>query len=265
MNLTEQIHERISEAPVLDVHTHIVGGKMGARGLHDILLYHMAVSDLYAAGCPAGARLTEYPGWPTVEEAHSRIKEALPYLKYVRNTFISQGVRIILRDLYGIDEPVTEENWEKIDGMVRERSQDASWPRQVMKRAHIERICAELARREEGQDDEVLQYSLEWAFFTRCQWGEYDTALYELERCWGKTPESPTPIGAGARPKTDRVIRSVDDIHESVRWYVDHIPADQVISMATHVTARLKSVSRLLRTYSPRFPCGLRLRAMRKP
>jgi hypothetical protein len=50
--------------PVLDVHTHLVGGKLGARGLHDVLLYHMVVSDLYAAGCPNGARLTQFPAWP---------------------------------------------------------------------------------------------------------------------------------------------------------------------------------------------------------
>ena len=48
------------------------------------------------------------------------------------------------------------------------------------------------------------QYALEWGFFTRSQWGEFDTALYELERCWGKSPESPAPIGVGARPATER-------------------------------------------------------------
>src|SRR5512137_795035 len=97
--LTAELNEALTDLPLLDPHTHLVGGKLGARGLHDILLYHMAVSDLYAAGCPSGARLTQYPGWPTIEEAHARIEEALPYLRYVRNTSISWGIRIILRDL----------------------------------------------------------------------------------------------------------------------------------------------------------------------
>jgi hypothetical protein len=44
------------------------------------MLYHMLVSDLYGAGCPSGARLTEFPNWPDQAEAHSRIEEALPYL-----------------------------------------------------------------------------------------------------------------------------------------------------------------------------------------
>ena len=78
-----------------------MGGRLGARGLHDILLYHMAVSDLYAAGCPSGARLTQYPGWPDEKEAHARIEEALPYLPLVRNTSCAWMTRTILADLYG--------------------------------------------------------------------------------------------------------------------------------------------------------------------
>ena len=38
------VEEGLAELPVLDVHTHLVGGKLGARGLHDILLYHMVIS-----------------------------------------------------------------------------------------------------------------------------------------------------------------------------------------------------------------------------
>jgi hypothetical protein len=77
---------------------------------------------------------------------------------------------------------------------------------------------------------------LEWGFFTRCQWGEYDTALYELERCWGKTPESPAPIGGGARPATDRRIRTIDDVHAAIHHYVSSIPYGQIVSTATHLS-----------------------------
>jgi glucuronate isomerase len=236
MDTLDTLNKAISELPILDAHTHLVGGKLGARGLHDILLYHMAISDLYAAGCPSGARLTQYPGWPTKEEAHSRIREALPYLNYVRNTSTSYGIRIILRELYGWSEPVTESNWIKLDDLIRERADDSAWHRGVMKRAGIRRFCAEFARREGGVDDDILQYSLEWAFFTRCQWCEFDTALYEVERCWGKEPDSPTPIGAGSRPLTDRVIRTVADVHEAVNYYVQHIPREIVKSIATHIS-----------------------------
>ena len=48
--LKREILEGLSALPMVDVHTHLVDGHLGAKGLHDILLYHMSVSDLYAAG-----------------------------------------------------------------------------------------------------------------------------------------------------------------------------------------------------------------------
>jgi hypothetical protein len=60
--------------------------------------------------------------------------------------------------------------------------------------------------------------------------------LYELERCWGRSPESPAPIGKGNRPPTDRVIRTLDDVHAAIRHYVDHVPYDQIVATATHVS-----------------------------
>jgi len=49
----------------------------------------------------------------------------------------------------------------------------------------------------------------------------------------GRQPESPAPIG-GVRPPTERVIRSLDDVHGAVDWFVDHIPANEIVSNATH-------------------------------
>ena len=120
--LVSELFDALCAVPLLDAHTHLIGGKLGARGLHDILLYHMAVSDLYAAGCPSGARLTQYPGSPSREEAHARLREAMPFLPYVRNTSISWGTRLILKDLYGWSESVTAENWQRLDALIRERA-----------------------------------------------------------------------------------------------------------------------------------------------
>src|SRR5258705_6600685 len=95
--LSHELDAALASVPVVDVHTHLVGGRLGARGLHDILLYHMVVSDLYSAGCPSGSRLTQFPQWPTQEEAHSRIEEAIEFLPLIRNTSSCWGVRVILR------------------------------------------------------------------------------------------------------------------------------------------------------------------------
>ena len=115
----KELESAIADVPILDVHTHLVGGKLAARGLHDILLYHMVVSDLYAAGCPAGARLTQFPGWPSEAEAQARIEQALPYLAHIQNTSSSWGLRIILRDLYDWSAPIDRSNWKKLDGLIR--------------------------------------------------------------------------------------------------------------------------------------------------
>ena len=235
-SLLRSVEEALAQIPVLDIHTHLVGGKLGARGLHDVLLYHMVVSDLYSAGCPSGGRLTQYPAWPGEAEGAQRIQEALPFLPAIRNTSSFWGVRIILRDLYGWDAPITKDSWRKLDGLIRERADDRAWHHSILDRLNIRRTGTEIARRENGQDDERLQYALEWGFFTRCQWGEFDTALYELERCWGRTPDSPTPIGSGKRPATERTIRSLADIDAAVSHYVQAIPYHQILSTATHLS-----------------------------
>lgn len=232
----QTLEEALTQLPMLDIHTHLVGGRLGARGLHDVLLYHMVISDLYAAGCPSGKRLTEFPRWPTEAEAHQRIEEALPFLRHIQNTSSYWGVRLILRDLYNWNAPITRDNWRKLDATIRERADDRAWHHAILDRLHIRRTGTEIARRGNGEDDAYLQYALEWGFFTRSQWGEYDTALYELERCWGRKPESPSPIGAGGRPATERTIRSLGDVHSALRHYVEAIPYDQLLATATHIS-----------------------------
>lgn len=234
--LALDLEHALSEVPVLDIHTHLVGGRLGARGLHDVLLYHMVVSDLYAAGCPSGARLSQFPQWPNPREARARLQEALPFLPHIRNTSSWWGVRLILRDLYDWEDPITADNWRQLDDRIRERADDRSWHHAILDRLNIRRTGTEIARRGRGEDDDRLQYALEWGFFTRCQWGEHDTALYELERCWGRTPESPSPIGSGSRPVTERTIRTLADVHAAIRHYVKAMPHRQVLAMATHIS-----------------------------
>ncbi|MHB8970080.1 MAG: hypothetical protein ACYC3X_17330 [Pirellulaceae bacterium] len=240
LELTRDLEDALAQIPVLDVHTHLVGGRLGASGLHDALLYHMVISDLYAAGCPSGNRLSQYPDWPTRAEAHARIEEAIPYLPLIRNTSSYWGFQLIAQDLYGWTDPLTADNWRQLDDRIRERADDRRWHHELLDQLKIVRTGTEIARRGTGADDERLQYALEWGFFTRCQWGEFDTALYELERCWGKTPESPAPIGTGARPATDRTIRTLDDVRAAVQHYVDSIPYDQILATATHISTDIQ-------------------------
>ena len=260
------MHQHISAAdvidalqatPMLDAHTHLTGGRLAARGLHDILLYHMVVSDLYAAGCPSGARLTEYPGWPTRRRRMPGSAKRSPTCREIQNTSCFWGVRIILRDLYGWDEPITADNWERLDEMIRERADDRAWQREIIRRANINRLTTELPRRGEGLDDDILHYSMEWAFFTRTQRGEYDTALYELERCWGQPPGSPIPHGGGSRPASERVIRTLDDVHAAMDHFVGQLAADPG-ALACHAHFARTSSSGRSRTarWRPHWPAA---------
>lgn len=258
--LVQELEEALAEMPMFDVHTHLVGGRLGARGLHDVLLYHMMVSDLYAAGCPSGARLTQYPGWPTDEEAHRRLVEAIPFLALVHNTSCFWAMRRILDDLYDWREPVTLENWHRLDKLIRERADDRAWHHSILDRLHIQRTCTESSRRGGGMDDDRLQYAIEWRFFTRCQWGENDTALYELESAWGRQPGPPLPIGSGKRPATERTIHILDDVHAAMEHYVSHIPYDLVLSTATgystHIDYRLVSDAEMAAALARRGQAG---------
>jgi len=234
-----EIEEALRTIPLLDVHSHLVGGRLAARGLHDVLLYHMVVSDLYAAGCPSGARLSEYPAWATPAEARARILEALPYLKYIQNTSIFWGVRMILHDLYGWNEPITDANWEKLDGLIRERADDRAWQREVLRRANIVKGCTEMARRMTGDDDDFLHYSLEWAFFTRTVQNEYDTALIELEHTWGRPQGSPIGHGMRKRSPEGRRIRSINDVKDAMDHFIRETVKHPVLSIATYISPNI--------------------------
>lgn len=232
--LAAEIEESLKPGPMLDVHTHLDATHLAARGLHDILLYHMVVSDLVSAGCPDRSRLSEAP---SDGEARDRMERALPYLPAIANTGCAWGVRIILEDLFGWREPVTGANWERLDAIIRERAQETGRGREIQGKAGISRSVTELWRRHDGRADGMLQYSLEWAFFGRAQWGEFDTAVWELERAWSEgAPSAPSPIGQNAaRPVPARTIRGVGDVHEALDAYVEAIPAN-VLGTAQHIS-----------------------------
>lgn len=226
------LKEGLNAIPLLDVHTHLDAAHLTARGLHDLLLYHMLISDLASAGCPSRARLSEDP---CDAEAETRLVEAVPYLQYVQNTSISWGLRIILGDLYNWTEPVTTNNWRSLDARIRQRSNDSTWGREILQRAGIQRSSTELWRRRDGSADDIFQYSLEWAFFTRAQWGVFDAPLYELECAWNQEkPGAPLPVTLGARPPLARTIHNLQDVHAAIHHYVERIPYDQIISTAQH-------------------------------
>ena len=232
--LSLDLEASLGEIAMLDAHTHLDSAHLTARGLHDILLYHMLVSDMASAGSLDRERLPEEP---SDEEARIRIERAILYLPAIANTSCHWCLRMILEDLYGWKKPVTLGNWRELDALIRERFHEQDWAGRILDKAGIVRSSTEYWRRREGNHDDLLQYNLEWAFFARSQWGEFDTAIYELEKSWSDgTPGTPLPIAPGAsRRKVPREINGTDDIHQALDNYVDAIPA-LVLSTAQHIS-----------------------------
>jgi len=206
-----------------------------ARGLDDILLYHMAVSDLYAAGCPTGERVPENR---EAAEAHRRVREALAWLPKARNTFIAWGVRVILEDLYGWREALTVDNWPRLDRLIAERASGRTWAREVLDRAGIARTVTELWRGRNGAGGDLFEYGLEWAFFARAQRGQPDISVYELERAWNDSEPSP-PVSVtfdrATAPPLAQTIRSVEDVEAAIEHYCRLIPYDRLLATAQHL------------------------------
>ncbi|MEN6576571.1 MAG: hypothetical protein ABFD90_09525 [Phycisphaerales bacterium] len=228
------LSRQIGEMEAIDAHTHVNSSHMVARGLHDVMLYHMVISDLYAAGCPSGHRLSENPD---DDEAASRIEEAIPFLEHIQNTSCYWLMRTILSDLYEWKKPVTLANWRDLDTRIRSRSADPDWPREILRRAHVRRLCTELPLRGDGSNDDILFYSLEWVFFTRNQWGVFDAPLYELEHAWQfDKPVRPLPVTLTRREPVKRRIATVADVREAMAHYCRAIPYDRIVSTAHHVS-----------------------------
>lgn len=241
----QSIRQKINEIPMVDAHTHVDAGHLTARGLHDILLYHMHISDLYSAGCPSGERLEENA---SQEEIERRIIEAIPYIPYVENTSCAWGVRTILKNLYDWTEPVTLENWRKLDARIKQKYQDSNWSREILKKAGIEKVSTELWRGKDGSANDILFYAIEWAFFTRTQWGQYDTALLELEHAWNQeVPGEPLPVTTDiSKLHFEKKVYTLEDLDEAIRYYCEKIPYDKIVGIASHFSTDIhyRSVTR---------------------
>lgn len=217
-SLVRRLEEGLLGFEWLDAHTHLDASHLGARGLHDILLYHMVLSDLKSAGMKNNARLSEHPD---EKEVSSRIEEALPYLPAISNTSCAWGVRLILEDLYDWNDPVTRDNWRKLHDLIRERSDDRAWHREIMRRPGVARAMTEWARRRDGSADDILDYSYELAFFSRARAGIYDIPLRELEMATG------------------RHISGIEDVDDAMAGYIASIPRGQVKSTVQHISTEI--------------------------
>ena len=236
--IQRQLQQDIFDLPIFDCHSHVDTHHLAARGLHDVLLYHMVVSDFYSAGCPEGERVSETPD---DTEIVMRVEQALPFLDKIQNTSCAWGVRIILEDLYDWHEPITKSNWHKLHARIARRSESASWPRKILRLSGVTRGITDWYRRGGKCAEEIYDYALEWSFFARKQWDQNDIPIYELECAWQVNEPNPAlSVTLRNRPPVEKCIRTIEDVHLAMDHYCERIPFDQVVTTAQHFSTDIE-------------------------
>ena len=227
----------INKIQGIDCHTHLDSSHLAARGLHDIMLYHMVISELYSAGCPNGVRLSDDPD---EQEKTDRIEQAIPYLDYIQNSACTWLMRIILSDLYDWNESITLNNWRVLDERMQKKYEDKQWAREIQAKTGITKSSTEYALRRDGSNDDILYYSLEWAFFMRNQREYPDAPLLELEWAW-QFDEPVRPLGLlwEEPPPAPRRIQTLAEAKEAMKHYCDAIPFEKVTSTANYLSSEV--------------------------
>ncbi|NPV47494.1 MAG: hypothetical protein HPY69_11075 [Armatimonadetes bacterium] len=128
----------IEASPVYDPHSHLRAERPQADHLADIVLYHHVWIELVSAGMPPDA--TSRAGLPHEVadpgmEPLERVRAALPYLHHLRGTTCGNFLRVILRDLYGLQEGrLAEDTLEQAAGAVAARATDPAWLDDVLQK-----------------------------------------------------------------------------------------------------------------------------------
>jgi len=122
----EDIYSLIKNIEIIDIHNHLDPQALSLRNYEDVIFYHYIKTELANAGM-SYKYLEEFKG---IE----KLKIALPYMKYLRNTSTFWSLIKILNDLYGFeDKEINEKNWKKIIDLLESKKNDETWARNILK------------------------------------------------------------------------------------------------------------------------------------
>jgi glucuronate isomerase len=138
----EELLGRILQMDVWDTHTHLTPEALPAKSFWEIGHYFWFLRELQAAGYPARA------GQLPPEE---RVEAYVEAFRATRNTSMNWVVRRILRDLYEVEITDVESIW-RADDAVRHAASEPEWPRRVVERLAIRRICVHRQSQVEFRD-----------------------------------------------------------------------------------------------------------------
>ena len=127
----KDLFQEILGLDVWDTHTHLEVDSLPAQSFWDIGHYFWFLRELQAAG---------YPQRPEKLPEEERMEAYVRAFDATRNTSMNWVVRHIFENLYGIEITDTA-SIRAADEAVRQTSQQANWPRQVVDKLAIRRIC----------------------------------------------------------------------------------------------------------------------------
>ncbi|MDK1031921.1 MAG: hypothetical protein QGD94_07940 [Planctomycetia bacterium] len=201
--LAKQLLAEIENIPTIDAHSHMVPTQLGAKDPGDILFYHMVAHELRAAGMPA--KLASDRGAVDLGE---RVKASCEYWPALENTGFMWGLRTILSDLYGWDEPITLGNYEKLIATMTDKLANPDFGASILRRGKIVRLLScETGGLEvpEGVDYEGMRPAV-----------EMNPSFFAEE-------EPLRPYFEGLEKRTGVLINSADSARDAIRAMYDAI------------------------------------------
>ncbi len=169
--LQDDLFAEIATMPAIDVHSHLSRDQMAADSLDGVLFYHMVMYPLRAAGVPEEKLWPRRAhGLPPNTKAGRETRPSRPRDEWVRHfpaiaqTGFGRMVRMILRDLYDWDEPLTMEAMPRLEARFQERAGQPDWPQHVLEKANVVRVCSSqlnVQPLQPGQWDGGIRFTLE--------------------------------------------------------------------------------------------------------
>jgi hypothetical protein len=177
----------IEKIPVIDVHSHLCRDQLAVSHPAQVLLYHMLVYEL----CAAGASEDVSAPWRGPEEdPEEALQKCLPYFSRLSNTGFGWCLGTILRDLYEFDEPVSLESYPRLREAMERKVRQPDWGLQVIRRGGVVRTLTstrKIAPLRDGQPDPGLRLTFEALPFNThgLRWEKMNACLTELETSCG--------------------------------------------------------------------------------
>ncbi|MEM3713098.1 MAG: glucuronate isomerase [Thermoproteota archaeon] len=101
--LCDKVYRRISEIPLIDIHTHLNPHRLRAENLSEIILYHYIATELITSGMPREIL--------DIENPDERVRRSIPFLNKVKNTSTFWALEKIVTKLFGFSGDIGEDNF----------------------------------------------------------------------------------------------------------------------------------------------------------